>query len=91
MKEARPSCLLQVASFPPSHPPLVSVAPGPPVWFVPHLLEWDFALDALTAVSRRGSGSGGVDDDLAPNESLFLGGGQRGGRRTSSGVEGNFK
>ena len=24
-------------------------------------------------------GSGGVDDDLAPNESLFLGGGQRGG------------
>ena len=37
------------------HPPISFpnfCCSGPPVWFVPHLLEWDFALDALTAVSR---------------------------------------
>ena len=41
---------------------------------MPHLPERDFALvAAAAAVTARG----GVDDDLAPNESLFLGGGRR--------------
>ena len=46
MKEA---AFYRLLHFHPPIPSLVSVAPGPPVWFVPHLPEWDFALDALTA------------------------------------------